>query len=323
MTDRCNLRCRYCMPEDDYEWIPRERILAFEEVRTLVGVFVGLGVEKIRLTGGEPLLRRELSILVKMLSSEPGVRDLALTTNGMLLLKYAQALADAGLDRVTVSLDTLRRDRFRSLTRKDALEAVVEGIEAVQRTRMRGLKINTVVMRGFNDDELVDMLEFGKRVGAEVRFIEYMDVGGATRWSMQQVVSRAEMLDRLSRHYGQIEPVPRDDPAPAERFILPDSTKFGIVSSTTEPFCHSCDRSRLTSDGIWYVCLYADEGVNLKAPLRTGAPAEAVASIIASRWTGRADRGAENRLAVHKRVALIPSADLRNDYHLEMHTRGG
>ncbi len=323
VTDRCNLRCQYCMPEDEYVWIPREQLLTFEEIRALVKVFVKLGVEKLRITGGEPLLRRDLPVLIQMLSSEAGVRDLAMTTNGILLAKCAGALADAGLARVTVSLDTLQSDRFKSLTKQDALDQVVQGIQAAPRAGIPGLKINTVIMRGFNDDELINMLEFSKRNGAELRFIEYMDVGGATRWSMPQVVTRTEILDRLTKHYGSIEPVPRDDRAPAERFMLPDSTQFGIISSTTAPFCRSCDRSRLTSDGIWYLCLYAKEGVNLKSALRSGAPKHTIASLIASGWRRRADRGAEERLAVQNRAAYVPLADLRKDYHLEMHTRGG
>ena len=323
VTDRCNLRCRYCMPEDEYAWIPREQVLTFEEIRTLVEVFVELGVEKIRITGGEPLLQRDLHVLIKMLSAQAGAGDLAMTTNGILLAKYARALADAGLARVTVSLDTLHCDRFKSLTRHDALDLVIQGIEAARLAGMAGLKINTVIMRGFNDDELINMLEFSKRIGAEVRFIEYMDVGGATQWSMPQVVSRTEILDRLTKHYGSIEPLPRNDRAPAERFMLPDSTRFGIISSTTAPFCGSCDRSRLTADGIWYMCLYAKEGLDLKSALRSGAPKDTIASLIASSWQRRADRGAEERLAVQNRAAFVPLADLRRDYHLEMHTRGG
>ena len=251
VTDRCNLRCRYCMPEDDYFWIPREEILTFEEINTLVVLFLELGVQRLRLTGGEPLLRRDLPVLVEMLAARPGLQDLALTTNGVLLAKCARDLADAGVHRVTVSLDTLRQERFKSLTRSDALDATLEGIEAARSAGLTRLKINTVVIRGFNDDELVVMIEFGKRVGAEIRFIEYMDVGGATDWSRAQVFSRGEMLGVLASHYGAIQPIERPDRAPAERFTLPDSTQFGIISSTTAPFCRSCDRSRLTADGMW------------------------------------------------------------------------
>ena len=309
------------MPEEHYQWIPREQVLTFEEIDTLVDVFLRLGVTKLCLTGGEPLLRRSLPTLVKMLACKSV--DLSLTTNGLLLSDGVLALREAGLDRVTVSLDTLRPDRFRSLTGRDSLHVVIEGIDAARRVGFSRLKINTVVLRGFNEDEMVDMLEFGRRVDAEIRFIEYMDVGGATDWSTEQVVSRRQMLKLLQDSLGTIVPVVRDGSAPAERFILPDSTEFGIISSTTVPFCSSCDRSRLTCDGMWYLCLYAKEGIDLKLALRSGAAPGVIASLIDSAWRQRTDRGAEERLAMEKRGPLIPLAELRQDYHLEMHTRGG
>ncbi len=321
VTDRCTLRCRYCMPEEHYEWIPREQVLTFEEIDRLADVFVRLGVTKIRLTGGEPLIRRSLPDLMAMLARKNV--DLAMTTNGLLLAERAVALREAGLDRVTVSLDTLRPDRFRLLTGRDSLDQVIEGIESAQRVGFETLKINTVVVGGFNDDELVDMLEFGRRVGAEVRFIEYMDVGGATGWSTKQVVSRKTMLERLADALGAIVPAARDGSAPAERFTLPNETQFGIISSTTAPFCSSCDRSRLTCDGMWYLCLYAKEGVDLKSPLRNGASPDELVSLIESTWQQRADRGAEDRLAIEQRGPLVPLAALRENSHLEMHTRGG
>ena len=222
VTDRCNLRCAYCMPEEEYAWLPRADILTFEEIARLVDVFAGLGVDKVRLTGGEPLLRKDLPRLVKMIAAEPRIRDLAITTNGILLAQEAQALRDAGIQRVTVSLDTLRPDRFRALTRRDAYQQVIEGIEAVSRMGWPGLKLDTVVMRGVNDDEIADLIEFARRMGAEIRFIEYMDVGGATRWSMDQVVSRADILERLGARYGRIEAVVEESSAPADRFRLPD-----------------------------------------------------------------------------------------------------
>ena len=188
VTDRCNLRCSYCMPEQDYVWLPREDILDFEEIERLADAFIALGVDKVRITGGEPLLRRGLPDLVARLAGRPAIRDLALTTNGVLLAQQAKALRDAGLHRITISLDTLHADRFRDLTRMDDLPRVLEGIDAATPI-FPGFKLDTVVMRGVNDDELPDLLEFGREHGAEVRFIEYMDVGGATRWSMQRVVS--------------------------------------------------------------------------------------------------------------------------------------
>ncbi len=323
VTDRCNLRCQYCMPEEDYVWLPRQDLLSFEEIGRLVDVFVELGVDKVRLTGGEPLLRRDLPALVRLLAAKPGIRDLAMTTNGILLAEQAEALHDAGLHRVTVSLDTLRPERFRQLTRRDTHGRALEGIEAVRRLGWKGLKLDTVVMRGINDDELVDLIEYGKRVGVEVRFIEYMDVGGATLWSMDAVLPRAEMLERLAQHYGKIEPVVEESTAPADRFALPDGTIFGIISSTTAPFCRSCDRSRLTADGMWYLCLYAKEGTDLRGPLRRGAGSEELQALIVPAWRERRDRGAEERLGLLDRRPLVQLTDLRRDPHLEMHTRGG
>ncbi len=323
VTDRCNLRCQYCMPEEDYTWLPREDILSFEEVASLVDVFADLGVNKVRLTGGEPLLRKDLHRLVGLLAANARIHDLAITTNGILLGEQAPALRAAGLHRVTVSLDTLRRDRFKALTRRDAHAQVLEGIEAVTRLGWPGLKVDTVVMRGVNDDELTEIVEYGRRVAGEVRFIEYMDVGGATRWSMDRVVSRREMLGRLERVYGRIEPIVEDGTAPADRFRLPDGYVFGIISSTTQPFCHSCDRSRLTADGIWYLCLYATQGTDLRKALRGGACREELERLIIPPWQQRRDRGAEERLALAERRPLVQIGELKRDPHLEMHTRGG
>jgi cyclic pyranopterin phosphate synthase len=322
VTDRCNLRCSYCMPEPEYVWLPREDILHFEEIETLVDVFTGLGVDKVRLTGGEPLLRRDLPDLVHRLAQRPAIRDLAMTTNGVLLAAHARALRDAGLHRLTVSLDTLDPARFRDLTRYDELDRVLDGI-AIAAPLFPGLKIDTVVIKGVNDDEIVDLLEFGRRYGAEVRFIEYMDVGGATHWSMSRVMSRREMLERLEQRYGIITPIVEESSAPADRYRLQDGTTFGIIASTTEPFCHSCDRSRLTADGLWYLCLYAAHGTDLRGPLRSGASADQLAQLIRATWEVRSDRGAEERLASRDRLPLIPVDRLRRDPHLEMHTRGG
>jgi GTP 3',8-cyclase len=323
VTDRCNLRCQYCMPEADYAWLPRESILDFEEIAVLADAFTALGVDRVRLTGGEPLLRRDLPRLIALLAARPGIRDLALTTNGVLLAPQAEALRAAGLHRLTVSLDTLRRDRFQSLARFDELPAVLAGIDAASRAGFASLKIDTVVLRGRNDDELQALLEHGKRTGAEVRFIEYMDVGGATNWSMDAVVPRREILERLSAAYGTIEGLPDRDSAPAERFQLPDGTTFGIIASTTEPFCAACDRSRLTADGLWLLCLYARGGLDLRHPLREGATREELVHLISTVWSMRADRGAEERLESPARDVLIPIAALKRDAHLEMHTRGG
>jgi len=311
------------MPEESYEWLPRKDLLSFEETAQLAGVFASLGVDRVRLTGGEPLLRSDVSALVRMLSLDERVRDLALTTYRGLLAVQAAALRAAGLQRVTVSLDTLRPERFQALTRRDLHSRVLRGIEAAADAGFTGTKIDAVVMRGWNDDELVDLVEFGRSANAEVRFIEYMDVGGATGWSMAQVVSRAEMLATLSSRYGTIEPVGEESSAPAERFRLRDGTVFGIIASTTAPFCRTCDRSRLTADGLWYLCLYAPRGVDLRGPLRDGATDAELAHIMSAIWEARRDRGAEQRASLGDRDVLVGIERLRRDPHLEMHTRGG
>ena len=235
LIDKCNLRCQYCMPEEKYVCLPRDDILTVEEIGDLVDVFSELGVDKVRLTGGEPLLRREVVDVVERLAANPDVRDLSMTTNGVLLTKQAESLRSAGLDRVSVSLDTLRPQQFEQLTRRNRLPEVLEGIDAAAAGGLKPLKINTVVMRGYNDDELTDLIDFARDKGAEVRFIEYMDVGGATRWTMDMVVSSREILSRLASHCGPIEPLRDIGSAPANRYALPDGTTFGIIASTTEP----------------------------------------------------------------------------------------
>jgi cyclic pyranopterin phosphate synthase len=315
------------MPAEDYVWLPREDVLSFEEMATLTGYFADLGVDKVRLTGGEPLLRRDLSRLVRLLLQDGRITQIALTTNGVLLADYAQELYDAGLHRVTVSLDTLRPERFRQLTGRDEFSRVIEGIESLEKVGFTNLKLDTVAVRGVNDDELSALIEFAKHYRAEVRFIEYMDVGGANEWAMDKVLSRTMILDRLTRQYGSITALPERGAAPAERFLLPGGTHFGIIPSTTTPFCAHCDRSRVTADGMWYMCLYATAGTDLRKPLRMGASPEQIRELIRAGWAARRDRGAEER-KVLERVGLrdgglIGIDRLREDPHLEMHTRGG
>jgi cyclic pyranopterin phosphate synthase len=315
------------MPEEDYIWLPREDMLTHEEMAGLTGYFTDLGVDHVRLTGGEPLLRRNLPQLIRLLLQNSRVTDIALTTNGILLADQAQALYEAGLHRITVSLDTLRPERFRQLTRRDEHARVMEGVESVVRAGFIGLKLDTVAIRGFNDDELVALIEFGKQMQAEVRFIEYMDVGGANDWSQQQVLSQAAILTLLTEHYGPIEAMPERGAAPAQRYLLPDGTTFGIIPSTTTPFCATCDRSRVTSDGMWYHCLYASTGTDLRTPLRAGASATEMRALLRSGWEGRRDRGAEERKALERdglrKGGLIDIEKLRENPHLEMHARGG
>jgi cyclic pyranopterin phosphate synthase len=322
VIDRCDLRCHYCMPEEHYTWLPTPDILTFDELERIAAVFAGLGVRRLRLTGGEPLLRPRLVELVERLGRIPGVEDLALTTNATHLAEWAGPLRQAGLHRVTASLDSLRPDRFERLTRRRALDQVVAGIQAASKAGYLALKINCVVVRGLNDDELVDLVEFGRQTGAEVRFIEYMDVGGATRWSRDAVVPRAEIIARLEARYGRAEPLVEAGNAPAERFRLADGTRFGIVASVTAPFCRSCDRSRLTADGLWFLCLYAREGVDLRRLVR-GEGVDGLAEEIERVWRGRTNRGAEERAEDPQRGVLFALADLQQDPHREMHTRGG
>lgn len=332
VTDRCNLRCLYCMPEEDYVWLQRQQLLSFEELVRLVDIFSELGVTRLRLTGGEPLLRHNIDRLVAMLAQNSRISDLAMTTNGVLFADQAEALKRAGLGRVTISLDTLQRERFRQMTRRDEHQRVLSAFDAARRAGFTRTKLDAVIIRGENDDELADLIEFGRENEAEVRFIEYMDVLGATKWSMAKVVPRDEMLGRLEKRYGEIRPVGEVSSAPASRFLLPDGTVFGIIASTTSPFCRTCDRSRITADGMWYRCLYATNGTDLRKPLRGAAERTNVAQevadaeivhVIAEAWQQREDRGAEERASRNHREAFIALEELRRDPHLEMHTRGG
>jgi cyclic pyranopterin phosphate synthase len=323
VTDRCNMRCRYCMPEREYVWLPRESILSFEEIDRLVGIFTRLGVDKLRLTGGEPLLRHDLPHLVALVRRHPRLRDIALTTNGILLARQAQELRTAGLDRITVSLDTLRPERMEDFARSQRHADVLRGIASARNAGFEAIKINTVVIRGYNDDEMIDLVEFARAQQVEVRFIEYMDVGGATEWSMEQVVSQREILDTLERRYGIVQPVEQARWAPAERFRLADGMMFGVIASTTAPFCRTCDRSRLTADGSWLLCLYGETGLDLRDMLRVGCSDEEIAARIVETWTARTDRGAEVRTEFPHRGSLYQLESLRADPHREMHTRGG
>jgi cyclic pyranopterin phosphate synthase len=322
VTDRCNLRCHYCMPEAEYSWLPREDILAFDETTRLARVFASAGASRLRLTGGEPLLRRDLPVLIAQLGGAVPWDDVALTTNGILLAPVAEALKAAGLHRITVSLDTLDSGRFTALTRSDQLPRVREGLEAAARV-FPGFKIDTVLIRGVNDDEVGALVQEAARLGAEIRFIEYMDVGGATRWTPEQVVSRRDLLESLTRQFGAPVPLDAHSAAPAARYRLPHGQVVGVISSTTEPFCATCDRSRLTADGMWYRCLYAATGTDLRGLVRGGATDDELLRVIASTWQARTDQGAEDRLRLADRRAFVPLTSLKRDPHLEMHTRGG
>ena len=247
----------------------------------------------------------------------------ALTTNGVLLARGAEPLRQAGLSRVTVSLDTLRPERMQAFARSPRHADVVEGIDAALAAGFPGLKLNTVVIRGYNDDEVLALLEFARDRGVEPRFIEYMDVGGATGWSMDQVVSQREILEVVTRRYGSVEPLPEDAWAPAERFRLRDGTVFGVIASTTAPFCRTCDRGRLTADGTFLLCLYGEDGLDLRELLRGGADDAQIAGRITDVWSRRTDRGAEERRSLAERGVLHRIESLRADPRREMHTRGG
>ncbi len=325
VTDRCNLRCRYCMPEDEYSWLPRASLLSFEEIARITAIFARLGVDKIRLTGGEPLLRRDLDRLIGMIKPIAGVREVALTTNALLLAGHAEQLRHAGLDRITVSLDTLHAERMAAFAKSPRHADVIAGIDAAIAAGFRSLKMNSVVVRGYNSDEIAALALFARARGIEPRYIEYMDVGGATRWRSDDVVSRGEIVAALEAAFGRATPIARsaDPHAPAERFQFADGMIAGVISSTTAPFCRDCDRARVTADGTMFLCLYADQGIDLREPMRSGASDDELAALIAAAWEGRADRGAEARLAVGDRGVLVPLQGLRADPRKEMHVRGG
>ncbi|MEX0787651.1 MAG: GTP 3',8-cyclase MoaA [Anaerolineales bacterium] len=302
VTDRCNFRCVYCMPKEvfgrDYEFLPREELLTFEEITRLANVLVELGVRKIRLTGGEPLLRRDLERLVEMLAVLPEV-ELTLTTNGSLLAAKAQALRDAGLQRVTVSLDSMDDGVFRAMNDADfPVDRVLEGIDAAEAAGLGPIKVNMVVKRGVNEDSLLPMARHFRGTGHIVRFIEYMDVGHTNGWRLDQVVPAVEVLRRIEAEF-PLEPVdPNYRGEVAERYRYRDGAgEIGIIASVSQPFCRDCTRARLSADGKLYTCLFATEGHDLRAPLRAGADDLALRDQLDRIWVRRTDRYSEIRSA--------------------------
>ena len=300
VTDRCNFRCTYCMPRDvygpDYPFLPREAILSFEEITRLVRVFTGLGVTKLRLTGGEPLMRREFPVLVRMLAAVPGLEDLALTTNGVLLPDQAPALRAAGLKRLTVSLDTLRPDRFRALSDTDLpLSRVLAGLETARAAGFGPLKLNCVLQRGVNDDEILNLAAFAREQGHTLRFIEFMDVGTTNGWRMESVVPAAEVR-RILHDQWPLEPLDAPQGAVAREWRYRDGKgEVGLIASVTAPFCSGCDRARLSADGRLYTCLFAGEGLDLKGFLRGGHGDADLVSLLAFHWKRRDVRYSELR----------------------------
>ena len=309
VTDRCNFRCTYCMPREvfdaDYRFLPHEAILSFEEIARLARIFVGLGVEKIRLTGGEPLVRRDLHRLISMLQ-ELKV-EITLTTNGSLLAKQAEKLARAGLNRITVSLDSLDDAIFRAMNDADfPLARVIEGIEAAAKAGLDPVKINMVVKRGVNEAGLLDMAERWRGTDHIVRFIEFMDVGSTNGWRMDDVVPSAEVVRRISARW-PLEPVGANYAGEvAERWrYLDGAGEIGVISSVTQAFCSSCNRMRLSTEGSLYTCLFAQSGHDLKVLLRAGASDEQLRNEIAAVWQGRADRYSEVRTLQTKNVKKV------------------
>ena len=309
VTDRCNFRCTYCMPREvfgaDYKFLPHEAILSFEEIARLARIFVGLGVKKIRLTGGEPLLRKGLPDLVAMLA--PLGADLTLTTNGSTLVKHAQALKDAGLDRLTVSLDSLDEATFRAMNDADfPVEKVLDGIAAAADAGFSPVKINMVVRRGVNDHQIVEAARHWRETGHILRYIEFMDVGSTNGWRMDDVIPSAEVVRRISEAF-PLEPVdPNYTGEVAERWRYQDGAgEIGLISSVTQAFCRDCNRMRLSTEGSLYTCLFAQQGHGLKSLLRGGADDDAIRDSIAAVWRARDDRYSEVRTAETAKVRKV------------------
>jgi cyclic pyranopterin phosphate synthase len=302
VTDRCNFRCPYCMPREvfgaDHPFLRRSEILSYEEIDRLAGIFVGLGARKLRLTGGEPLLRRDLPVLVRRLARQPGI-DLALTTNGSLLADRAAELAAAGLRRVTVSLDSLDDAVFRRMNDADfAVERVLEGIAAAERAGLAPIKINAVVRRGWNEESVLPLVERFRGTGHVLRFIEFMDVGTSNRWRPTDVVPALEILERIAARHPVAPVAAAYRGEVARRWRLVDGTlELGVIASVTAPFCGDCTRARLSADGRLFTCLFAAAGTDLRGPLRAGADDAELAARISGAWSAREDRYSELRAA--------------------------
>ena len=320
VTDRCNFRCTYCMPFDEYTWIERNEVLSFEEIERLARIFLRLGVQKIRLTGGEPLVRRDLPRLIERLSRLDPRPDISLTTNGALLRAQALELFEAGLRRINISIDTLNAERFKQITQRGDLQQVLEGVQAARQVGMGPIKINAVIIRGFNDDEVIDLVQFARTGGFEMRFIEYMDVGNANAWSLEKTVTKKEILDRIHAKF-PVREVGRDHgSAPAVDYAFEDGAgEIGIIGSVTEPFCSSCTRVRLTADGKLVTCLFAESGFDLKTVLRGGASDEDLTNHISKVWLGRSDRYSDLRWEQLQSDKYQP----RSHKKIEMITLGG
>jgi cyclic pyranopterin phosphate synthase len=289
VTDRCNFRCTYCMPAEGMAWLPRSELLSFDEIRRLMGIFLDLGVRTVRLTGGEPLLRRDLHVLVRSLR-DLGVPDLSMTTNGFLLAAQAERLAEAGLTRVNVSVDSLLAHRFAAITRREGLSRVMDGLRAAERAGMAPVKLNCVVIRGTNEDEVVDFARFSRATGYQVRFIEFMPLDADAGWRADQVVPSEEVLAAIDDVFPLVRMDHGPEPARLYRFADGSPGRIGVVSSVTKPFCGDCNRIRLTAEGQLRTCLFALDEVDLRARLRGGASdqdiAIAVRQAVDGKWMG-------------------------------------
>jgi cyclic pyranopterin phosphate synthase len=290
VTDRCNFRCTYCMPAEGLAWLPREEVLTFEEITRLTGILAGLGVREIKLTGGEPTVRREVEKLVAMIRVAQPDLSMSMTTNGLLLDRLAGPLAAAGLDRVTVSCDSLMRHRFAEMTRRDALDKVLAGMRAAEQAGLVPIKLNCVVIAGTNEDEVIDFARFARDTGYEVRFIEYMPLDAEQRWERDKVVPGAQVLEAIDGVFPLIAATEGNDPATPFRFADGAPGGVGVIASVTEPFCDTCNRLRLTADGQLRACLFALYETDLRGPLRAGASEEELESLIRrnvwAKWEG-------------------------------------
>ena len=320
VTDRCNFRCSYCMPLDEYEWINKKEILTFEEISRLANLFVGLGVEKIRLTGGEPLVRQNLDSLVAQLSSIPGLKDLCLTTNGALLAEKVSALKAAGLRRINVSVDSLDPEKFKRITKRGDLSKVLEGIFAAKDHGLDPIKLNAVIERGLNEDDVLHLVEFSRDNGFSIRFIEYMDVGNSNDWTSGKLVSKKEIIEKIHSRYPLKEVGRAGGSAPSVDYEFVDGRgDVGVIASVTEPFCSSCTRVRLTADGKIVTCLFSGVGHDFKALLRRGASDQEITDFITSIWQKRTDRYSDERLEALRSSSYNPKSHKK----IEMISLGG
>ena len=320
VTDRCNFRCSYCMPLDHYEWIDKKEILTFEEITRLAKLAIELGVEKIRLTGGEPLVRQDLPLLIEKLAALEGLHDLCLTTNGALLGERVQALKQAGLRRVNISIDTLDAEKFKQMTKRGDLDKVLEGIFAAQDAGLAPIKLNAVVERGVNDDDIIPLVEFSREHGFAMRFIEYMDVGNSNNWTSAKLVSKKEIIEKIHSRYALREIGRNQGSAPSVDYEFADGRgDIGVIASVSEPFCGSCTRLRLTADGKIVTCLFSQLGHDVKGLMRGGAKDEEVRTFLSSIWQKRTDRYSDERLTALNSATYDP----KNHRKIEMISLGG